>query len=73
MSDVKNKAKGKSKGKCKGKGKKNKPSAKTGEVDFDNAENDMPEQEDTREWTEEPDEPEVYFAGGQVSESWMHA
>ena len=48
---------------------KNKPSAKTGKVDFDDAENDVPEQEDTQEWTEEPDEPEVYFADGQTSES----
>ena len=63
-SDTKNKGKGKPKGKD----KKNKPSTKTGEVDFGNAENDMPEQEDTQELTEEPEEPEVYFADGQTSE-----
>ena len=60
-------AKSKSKGKSKGKGKKNKPSAKAGDVDFDAAENDMPEQEDTQEWAEE--EPEVYFSDRQTSES----
>ena len=63
-SDARNKDKRKFNGKD-----KNKPSARTGDVDFDDAENDMPEQEDTQEWTEEPDELEVYFADGQTSES----
>ena len=64
-SDSKNRGKEKSKGKD----KENKPSAKTGDVDFDDAANDVPEEEDNPEWAEEQEEPEENFADAQTSES----
>ena len=61
--------KSKGKRKPKGRDKKNKPSTETGNVDFDDAEHDVPEEEETQEWAGDQEDPEVYFADAQASDS----
>ena len=62
--------KNKGNGKSKGKDKKHKPSAKTGDVDFDDAEQYGQDAEyDQAEGQDEQEDPEVYYADAQTSDS----
>ena len=61
--------KNKGKGRSKGKDKKNKPSAKSEDVDFDEAKRDDQAEDDDHADGQEEEDPEVYFADAQSSDS----